>query len=115
MPRVSQHTPPAPASAPPHQAVGIAVRVTCKSDPNGNPRRGWMIYRVNGDYAGFADEGYQGSRALDAVVSELYGTGISWSGRGYEHLSEVGNVEITPGQFRALLRDRFPLARKAGQ
>lgn len=89
--------------------IAVAVRVTCTNDANGNPRRGWQVYHNCGRYLGFVDEGYQGERgAFDAIVTHVL-RGLSWSGPPAGYLAEVGHLKITPGQYRDLKRETFPL------
>lgn len=44
--------------------MNYAIKICAKNDNSGNPRRGWLVYDAAGSWIGFADEGYQGRRAL---------------------------------------------------
>jgi hypothetical protein len=45
-------------------ALFYAVKIKTKKDPNGNPRRGWIIYDHTGKQTGFIEEGLEGAAAL---------------------------------------------------
>jgi len=48
----------------------IAIKLKAKNDPDGNPRRGWLVYEINEKTEhwhkclGWVEEGYNGDCAL---------------------------------------------------
>lgn len=85
----------APAATPPH----FAVRLTTTHDTNGNPRRGWAVYRIAPNlgrvgvvFLGFVEESYAGRRALDEW---LRANGIDPA-----MCADAGQHQISPAQFR---------------
>lgn len=47
----------------------LAQKVNAGNDRNGNPRRGWLVYDIDGSFAGFHDEGYEGLHGLKRRVA----------------------------------------------
>ena len=77
----------------------VAVRIRADNDSNGNPRRGWLVYKTprgeydGGEYLGFVDEGYKGQSALT---------------RAFPKAREVASIPTTPAFYQQFLK---PLAR----
>lgn len=65
----------------------LAVYLGAPNDTNGNPRRGWAIYDVDGDFVSFVDEGYAGQGVLQIA---------------YPGIKSTGRIDITPAQYRSL-------------
>ena len=60
------------------------------NDTNGNPRRLWMIYNVNGNVIRVIDEGYSGRP--DTQARELMPVNIS--PKEYNHIKEVFKSKV---------------------
>jgi len=68
----------------------LAIKFNAGHDPNGNPRRGWLIVAMDdGDPMDFVDEGYLGWSALE---------------RAYPNVVEGPEIKVTPQQYRESLR-----------
>jgi len=70
----------------------MIVKVNAGNDRNGNPRRGWLVFSPQRGASTFFDEGYLG---IHAVPIEL---------RAAARITP--ELEITPRQYRALLKHR---------
>ena len=69
----------------------LAVYVNAGNDTNGNPRRGWAVHDViTATIVEFIDEGYNGRAELR---------------KKYGEIAETGRFDITPRQYRELLKD----------
>ena len=71
-----------------------ATKINAGNDNNGNPRRGWLVYAPTGRYLGFADEGYNGTYALQRFAES----------KGYAAANELATIPTTPGFYRECKR-----------
>ncbi len=67
----------------------VCIRLCAKHDTNGNPRRVFVLLDSDGAIVRAIDEGYGGSRVLDA----------------YSLRGPITDFETTPAEYRRLLRD----------
>lgn len=78
----------------------IAHKIATKNDVNGNPRRGYNVYKSPNDgnfayYLGFVDEGYGNpARDLRNVFPDIVFLGV---------------VQVNPGEYRAARRNETSL------
>lgn len=77
----------------------FAIHLNAKNDPSGNPRRVYLICGPHGPVAA-VDEGYAGRGAIREA--------------GFE-APEVWNLDITPGEYRRVLRQLGASTRVAGK
>jgi len=73
----------------------FAIHLKAKNSPSGNPRRVYLICGPHGPVAA-VDEGYSGIGAIREA--------------GFD-APEVWGVEITPGEYRRVLKE-FPVTRR---
>lgn len=45
-----------------------AMGIDSGNDPSGSPKRGWLLFKPDGSYCGFLDEGYHGKSWLLKVA-----------------------------------------------
>lgn len=67
-----------------------AVKVNAGVDANGNSRRGWLVYKPDGTYLGFVDEGYRGWAALKTPFPKAI---------------VLCEIPTSPGTYRTLRRE----------
>lgn len=67
----------------------MLIKVNAQNDTNGNPRRGWIRYDLDGRFLGFYPEGYDdGGEVLRRLKAE--------EGEGYPA------INITPKEYKRL-------------
>ena len=67
----------------------MLIKVNAENDTNGNPRRGWIHYAIDGRFLGFYPEGYDdGGEILRGLRVNNY--------EGYP------SINITPKEYKRL-------------
>jgi hypothetical protein len=72
----------------------LAQNLKTTNDTNGNPRRLWAVYTADGSTVAMLDEGYGGRRVMLDCMSH----------DDYRDIRELPAVEITPAEYRRLLK-----------
>jgi len=85
----------------------VAIRIETTHDIAGNPRRGWLVYEIDSDGGSFTVDG----RELVAVVAEGYDGDRAMRER-WAGAIVLTMLTVTPGQYRAALRQGRELAKK---
>lgn len=82
------------------------VYVNANNDANGNPRRGWIHYRIVGSYE------HAGIVKHDMAPMAFYDEGYSGYGaipREYQGAPVTGTIQVTPAEYRAWERFKSKL------
>lgn len=83
----------------------IAIRIVAPNDRNGNPRRGWIIHRVEEGGAervwtkkiGFVDEGYSGTGAL-----------LTWQQQAQVNFVEIStDIDVSPAFYNRIKKEKW--------
>jgi hypothetical protein len=80
----------------------VFIRLVCKNDRNGNPRRVYIAVS-DGKINCAVDEGYEGTGALARLPGN--------SGQKYTPV----DIETTPAEYRRILREYDENGRKTGR
>lgn len=67
--------------------IEFLVYVSAPSDPNGNPRRGYICYDGDGSVVDFIEEGYLSHGCI----------------KGFQQVPVTGRIDITLATFRELM------------
>lgn len=71
----------------------IYIHFCATNDANGNPRRCYAIIDTKGKWRAVLDEGYVGIQVV-----------LRWAERYRFKVNEAGAVNITPAEYRTLIR-----------
>ena len=81
--------------------IKVAVHIQAPHDPNGNPRRGWVIYDQDERYLGFINEGNRDP----AKLGRVFGVERSRETGRFPGVIEIGDYEVSVSTYREHNKD----------